>query len=146
MRSNNDNGVERKDAMNGMTLFSCRAAVASLCLLFTAAYADPATINDGIFTEAQADSGEELYRVNCLTCHDKRYFRPVLRRWEGQPLGLFFTVMSASMPESNPGSLPNDEYVDILAYILSLSRYPDGDNELEYADGALDAITIAKRK
>ena len=132
--------------MNGMNVLSYRAAVAGLCLWFGAAHAEPATINDGIYTEAQAESGEELYRVNCLTCHDKRYFRPVLRRWEGQPLGLFFTVMSASMPESNPGSLPDDQYVDILAYILSLSRYPDGDNDLDNAGGALDAITIAKRK
>lgn len=120
--------------------------MASLCLGFGAAHAEPATINDGIYTEAQAEAGEELYRVNCLTCHDKRYFRPVLRRWEGQPLGLFFTVMSASMPESNPGSLPDDDYVAILAYILSLSRYPDGDSDLDHAAGALDAITIAKRK
>ena len=132
--------------MNGMNPFSYRAAAVILCLSLGSAHAEPATINDGVYTEAQAEAGEELYRVNCLTCHDKRYFRPVLRRWEGQPLGLFFTVMSASMPESNPGSLPDDQYVDILAYILSLSRYPDGDSDLVSADGALDAITIAKRK
>lgn len=124
----------------------CCALVASVSVFAGAAYADPATINDAIYSKAQAKVGEELYKTHCLTCHDKKYFRPVLKRWSGQPLGLFFTVMSASMPESNPGSLPDDQYADILAYILSLSRYPAGDKELEHANGALDAITIANRK
>ena len=123
------------------------AAAALLAgFLVTPAVAEQQTINDAVYSKAQAEVGEELYKDNCLTCHDKKYFRPVLKRWDGQPLGLFFTVMSASMPESNPGSLPDDQYVDILAYILSLSRYPAGDDALSHADGALDNITIANRK
>ncbi|MDZ7770788.1 MAG: hypothetical protein U5K38_17870 [Woeseiaceae bacterium] len=54
--------------------------------------------------------------------------------------------MSTSMPESNPGALTRQEYVEILAYILSLSRYPSGDSELEYEDDALAGITVAPRK
>ena len=70
----------------------------------------------------------------------------MLKRWEGQPLGILFTVMSTSMPESNPGFLSEKEYVDILAYILSLSRYAPGDTELDYQDGALDEIIVAARQ
>ena len=119
---------------------------ASACLWVTAGQAEGLTINDAVYSKAQAKVGEGLYKTHCLTCHDKKYFRPVLKRWDGQQLGLFFTVMSASMPESNPGSLPDDQYVDILAYILSLSRYAAGDDDLDHADGALDKITIANRK
>lgn len=108
--------------------------------------ADPRTINDAIYTEAQAEAGERLYAEHCLTCHDKKYFRPVLKAWEGQPLGLLYTVMSASMPESNPGALPRKDYVEILAYILSLNRYPAGDSELDYKDGVLDSIVISTRE
>ena len=54
--------------------------------------------------------------------------------------------MSASMPESNPGSLPDAQYLDILAYILSLSRYPAGDAALHNDGDALGEITIANRK
>lgn len=115
-------------------------------VLMVAAGADPRTVNDAIYSEAQADDGEQLYKDHCLTCHDKKYFRPVLNRWEGQQLDVFFTVMSASMPESNPGSLPDKEYLDILAYILSLSRYPAGDDVLHNDGNALGEITIAKRK
>lgn len=122
-------------------------AATALCLgLVTVAAADPRTINDAVYSKAQAELGEELYKDNCLTCHDKKYFRPVLKRWDGQPLSTFFTVMSASMPESNPGSLPDKEYLDILAYILSLSRYPAGDDNLHNDTGGLNEITIANRK
>ena len=110
------------------------------------AAADPRTINDSVYTDDQAEAGEKLYAQHCLTCHDKKYFRPVLKAWEGQPLGLLYTVMSASMPESNPGALPRKDYVDILAYILSLNRYPAGEAELHYEDGALDSIVISARE
>jgi mono/diheme cytochrome c family protein len=110
------------------------------------AHADPRTINDAVYTEDQAESGEELYAEHCLTCHDKKYFRPVLKAWKGQPLGVLYTVMSSSMPESNPGALPRKDYIDILAYILSLSRYPSGNSELDYKDGALDEIVITDRE
>lgn len=111
-----------------------------------AALADPRTVNDGVYTKAQAKVGEELYAAQCLICHDKKYFRPVLKRWEGQNLSVLFTVMSTSMPESNPGFLSEKEYVDILAYILSLSRYAPGDTELDYQNGALDEVIVAARK
>jgi mono/diheme cytochrome c family protein len=110
------------------------------------AFADPRTLNDGVYTEGQADKGEVLYTQHCLLCHDKKYFRPVLKRWEGQPIGVMYTVMSTSMPESNPGFLSEQEYVDILAYILSLSRYAPGETELDYRDNALNELMVEARK
>lgn len=121
--------------------------IALLAVCFSASvHADPRTLNDAIYTKAQAESGEDLYKTHCLTCHDKKYFRPVLKRWSGQPLGVFYTVMVTSMPESNPGSLSLEEYRDILAYILSLSRYPAGEDELASAIESLHDISIAERK
>lgn len=124
-----------------------RPGVAAFLLVAAGgASADPRTINDAIYTDQQAEAGEKLYAEHCLACHDKKYFRPVLKAWEGQPLGLLYTVMSASMPESNPGALPRKDYVDILAYILSLNRYPAGESELDYKDGVLDGIVISARE
>jgi hypothetical protein len=54
--------------------------------------------------------------------------------------------MSTSMPESNPGFLSEKENVDMLAYILSLSRYAPGEAELDYQNGALDEITVTARQ
>ena len=103
------------------------------------------TVNDGVYTRDQAKVGEVLYIQHCLLCHDKKYFRPVLKRWEGQPISILYMVMATSMPESNPGFLSEKEYVDILAYILSLSRYTKGDTALDYRDGALDKLIVEPR-
>jgi len=131
-----------KDAMNLLRTLLAVFVVAACASVS----ADPRTVNDAVYSDAQATVGEKLYADNCLLCHDKKYFRPVLKRWEGQPLSILFTVMSTSMPESNPGFLSEKEYVDILAYILSLSRYVAGETELDYKDGMLNDIAVVARQ
>lgn len=98
------------------------------------------TIAAGVYTDAQADAGEPLYERHCLTCHDKKYFRERLKLWHGQSLHVFFMTMATTMPENNPGVLYDDEYVDILAYILSISRYASGEVPLDATDGSFDRI------
>ena len=118
-------------------------ALLGLCLMLlppAALAGGSLSTEDGVYTKAQAKNGKELYEVHCGTCHDNKYFRPVLKRWNGQSLSIFYDVMSMSMPESNPGSLLDAEYLDILAYIFSRSRYPDADEPLTMDKVA--AITI----
>ncbi|GMR17249.1 MAG: hypothetical protein BMS9Abin32_321 [Gammaproteobacteria bacterium] len=123
-------------------------SIVAICLPAVAAtvLAEPRNTNDGVYTKAQAKAGEQIYRTQCLTCHDKKYFRPVFKAWNEQSLQVFYQVMSASMPESNPGSLSSADYVDILAYILSLNRYQAGDTELSNEGDALAGITIVPRQ
>ena len=89
---------------------------------------------EGVYLRSQAKSGEGLYEQHCLVCHDKEYFRPVLQRWNGQPMAEFFDVMSSTMPESNPGGLLDEEYLALLAYLLSRSQFPTGSQPLEMED------------
>ncbi len=105
----------------------------ALCLLIlppAASAGGGLSTESGVYTKDQARSGKALYETHCGLCHDNKYFRPVLKRWHGQKLSVFFDVMSTSMPESNPGGLMDSEYLDILAYIFSRSRYPDADEAL----------------
>jgi cytochrome c len=114
---------------------------AVICLLpVVSLQAEPRTTQDGVYTKAQAKQGGKLYKAQCLVCHDKKYFRPVLKRWSGQSAAIMFDVMAGSMPESNPGGLQDQEYVDLMAYIFSLSKYPTGEGELQAA--GLPEITI----
>lgn len=103
---------------------------------------DSRSTSDGVYTKAQAKSGEKLYKQHCLVCHDKNYFKPVLKRWGGQSVGVLYDVMSGSMPESNPGGLLPKEYEDIMAYIFSRSKYPEGEGRLTQKGGALGRILI----
>ncbi len=104
------------------------------------AHAEPRTTQDGVYSKAQAKQGGKIYKQQCQVCHDKKYFRPVLKRWSGQSAAIFYDVMAGSMPESNPGGLLPEEYVDLMAYIFSQSRYPEGEQPLKAT--ALAEITI----
>ena len=50
----------------------------------------------------------------------------------------------ATMPESDPGGLRQKEYLAILAYVFSLSKFPAGEMPLESRGGKLDEIIIAQ--
>jgi mono/diheme cytochrome c family protein len=115
-----------------MKRFSTRLLAALSALLLPSAVLAGGGLSTeaGVYTKDQAKSGKALYEVHCGTCHDNKYFRPVLKRWHGQNLAVFYDVMSTSMPESNPGGLLDSQYLDILAYIFSRSRYPDAEEPL----------------
>lgn len=124
-----------------MVLAAGLGAALSIAAVFPAV-ADQRTTADAVYTKAQAKKGEKLFKQNCLVCHDKKYFRPVLQVWNGQSVGIFYDMMAGSMPETNPGGMLDREYVDILAYIFSLSKYPVGEEKLDYRGGKLNEIVI----
>jgi len=108
----------------------------------------PRTISvwEGVFTQPQANRGQAVYPGACGMCHgrrlngapddpDMRSTPPLaratfLREWEGTSLATLFEYTRATMPENNPGSLTDEEYVDVIAYMLSVGGLPAGDDEL----------------
>ena len=120
-----------------------------------------ASIWDGVFTEAQATRGQTVYSGACGTCHgrrlngapddpDMRSTSPLararfLRVWEGRSLATLFEYTRATMPESNPGSLTDGEFVDVIAYMLSVGGMPVGDDELRPDPRSLARVVIQQQ-
>lgn len=102
------------------------------------------SVNEGVYTAAQADRGEDIFKNTCTACHDtKRFTGPdLLDHWTGRSLQELFQHMSTTMPEDNPGSLKPQQYADVVAYFLELNEYPVGTAELEPA--AIKAIKFEK--
>jgi cytochrome c len=116
---------------------------------------------DGVFTEAQATRGQAVYTGACGFCHgrrldgapddpDMRAAPPLararfLRVWEGRTLGTLLAFMRATMPEDNPNSLTAQEYVDVVAYMLSVGGMPAGDDELQADPTGLARVVIGPR-
>ena len=108
------------------------------------------TLRGGIYSEAQARRGAELYGQACAQCHaanlEGSYDIPSLKgqliaRWAGTPLGELSDYISRAMPMFAPGSLDAQANADILAYILKSNGYPAG--AIELASGAdLKAVRI----
>jgi len=115
-------------------LFCLLTAGTIALLVAPLAPAQTLNLNDAVFSEEQAKIGRRLYREHCATCHVETYFEAVMRVWNGEPLSELFSVMAAIMPQNNPGSLTDQEYIDVLAYIISASGYPQGELPLTPSD------------
>lgn len=104
------------------------------------------SVKAGVYTAAQADRGQTLFRSKCASCHAPNRFTDDLfyASFAGKPLYEMFDVISDSMPEDNPGSLKKEEYADVIAYLLKLNKFPDGATELPIDKDALSAILMEK--
>jgi len=113
-----------------------------LISLGTTSVAQQRNISEGVYTEAQAILGKEVYDTNCKTCHAMKFYRDIWFAWEERPLMNFWYILVSEMPSDNPGSLSNDEYTNIVAYILSDLGFPAGDAPLDPSN-EMEGITIA---
>ncbi|HJU44920.1 MAG TPA: cytochrome c [Vicinamibacterales bacterium] len=106
------------------------------------------TTNSGVYTAAQAERGKKSFEAKCTACHDTARFtgEVFLDVWAGKPLKDVWDIASGTMPEDNPGSLPQQEYGDIIAFFLHLNEFPAGDAELKGEAAAMAAIMIEKKK
>jgi len=119
---------------------------ALLAIVVTAAAQEKKSVKSGVYTAAQADRGQNLYRSKCASCHAPNRFTDDLfyMSFAGKPLWEMFDVISDSMPEDNPGSLKKEEYADVIAYLLKLNNFPVGATELPIDKDALSAIQMEK--
>jgi mono/diheme cytochrome c family protein len=108
----------------------------------------------GIFTAAQAERGKTAYGQNCATCHGANLVSVVEEapsltgftfgtKFVGKTVGERYEKIRTTMPVGGEGSLPDQTYLDIIAFILSFNGYPAGSTELTPAIN-LKAITIPK--
>ena len=110
----------------------------------------PASVWDGVYTQAQATSGAALYKQQCASCHGTALEgsgqNPALSdddfktKWNGQPLGDLFEEMRVSMPANRPGKLSADQNAAILAHILKQNGFPAGSKPLKGDANALHPI------
>jgi mono/diheme cytochrome c family protein len=104
------------------------------------------SVKAGVYTAAQADRGQALFRSKCASCHAPNRFTDDLfySSFAGKPMWEMFDVISDTMPEDNPGSMKPEEYVDVMAYLLKLNSFPTGADELPVGKDKLSTITMEK--
>lgn len=113
-------------------LITSLAAGAMLTLsLGTAAQAE------GYITEDQIAAGNTAYQAECASCHGQDMVASIARY---PSAALFYTFISQAMPASAPGSLPPQQYADIVAYLLSENGWPVGSEVLPADTEVLSTI------
>ncbi len=97
-----------------------------------------------LYTEEQAASGKAAFQSSCAVCHgptlDGRAGPALRGPTFASPQAHFtvsdvFKIISLNMPAPAPGTLPHDDYVNIMAFILQQNGYPAGATPLDF-DGA----------
>jgi S-disulfanyl-L-cysteine oxidoreductase SoxD len=116
------------------------------------------TVWDKVYTAEQATQGKTTYEVACVGCHAKDLNgregggqgpelagNAFATKWELQTLNQLYSEIKTRMPRNQPASLTNDEYLNLVAYILQVNKFPAGDEPLK-ADTAMLTATFITRE
>jgi mono/diheme cytochrome c family protein len=106
----------------------------------------------GAYTGAQAERGKARFITSCGNCHgvDLKGAAdrgpalagdPFMKAWQSRNADNLFAKIKSDMPRNQPGSLKDDVYLDIVAFILQANAFPEGPKELSAA--VLDGVPIA---
>ena len=136
--------------------------VASICLGVAIAAAAPRPAQEdappdvGAYTAEQAERGRAVYGEHCTSCHGSalrgganEFAAPALAgpfffdAWGGRTVAELVAYSADNMPPDGE-LLPEADYLDVTAYILQVSRYPEGEAALT-ADAPALARSIERQ-
>jgi mono/diheme cytochrome c family protein len=136
-----------------IVVLATAAFLASVGTAMMTAQAPPAkTLWDGIFTDAQASRGNQVFSSTCSNCHTlgSEGNRPLSGQkfWDSyaqRTVGNLFDFVSKNMPNGagQAGTLSPTTYADLVALILRSNGVPAGTTELVPAEVA--NITIVSK-
>lgn len=108
---------------------------------------DVESATPGFYNARQASRGLDAFTRVCAECHAVSEFRgqDFEWRWRRRTAWNLYRTMTETMPEDNPGGLPAQTYVDVLAYILQLNDYAAGTAELIASEAAMEVIPLGPR-
>lgn len=116
--------------------------IVSLALVWLAPQDSPRTTADGVYTRQQADAGRDLFAYACQSCHaPAQHSGPAfVAKWRGRPLSELFTYMRREMPQTDPGTMTDEEYTALTAYVLRINQMPMGRVPLAADSAAMHRI------
>ena len=106
----------------------------------------------GIYTVAQAKRGQVFYQDFCEACHGPALAgdtaAPLVgpkfeELWVAKTSGDLFEKIRVTMPPDAPGTITRPQIAAIIAYKLSLDRFPAGQTDLTTDIAILRTIPIA---
>ena len=126
----------------------------------------PKTVWSGIYTDKQAQRGEQVFKGECSYCHrddlsggfidngvgrapalsgPRAFDSSFTERWKDTTLAEMVAAVASTMPQEKPASLTLQAYVDVVAYLLSKNNVPAGSRELPIDIDALRQLLITQK-
>lgn len=105
---------------------------------------NPTPASTGVYTDAQATRGKDIFGSICSSCHNisSQSGPTFAKRWNGVLLSELWVVMTDTMPKDDPGSLTEKERADVIAYMLKINSLPAGTVDLPTDPELLKKIVI----
>lgn len=117
-----------------------------LCACSALTAAQTPNLLDGVFSKPQVQRGKTAYARNCQSCHSSNLqgegIEPPLigelfiDAWREDKLFSLYDFIAIRMPKegrkTTPGSLTEQQYLDIVAYILDRNGFPAGAQDLTH--------------
>ena len=108
-----------------------------------------------VYSDAQAARGHVAYMHSCVVCHGEElddgdfggaplrgsWFR---NHWGSGDLSALYGYTKSAMPPDNPGSLTDEDYADILSFILQKNGYAPGPKDLGVDIDAMQGMSLQK--
>src|SRR4029453_9240843 len=137
-----------------LVLRAMLGAFAVTVLLITATSIDaqaPRTVQDGVFSSAQAARGATLYAQRCAGCHGAALAGapgpplegPAFRfKWRQEPLSALFIKIRYTMPPAADAErMTPEQGADLVAHILKANGFPAGATDFAAADATTSSIS-----
>ncbi len=98
----------------------------------------------GLYTAAQAARGEAVHKAVCAECHEMQDFtnEDFKLNWNGSTLFELYESIRTTMPDENPGTLTQQQYTDVVTYLLRLNELPEGDKEFVADSATASAVVL----
>lgn len=105
--------------------------------------------------EEQLERAQAIYAQHCSSCHGSQPEQgsaaapplaglPFMFFWEGKSVLELVEYTQETMPQTRPGSLTADQYLDLVALILAANEMPGGDAELSNDPEVLGGLLIVQ--
>jgi hypothetical protein len=113
------------------------------------------SVKDKVYTKAQADFGKDAYK-DCVKCHAlddaaaKLEGPPLagekfLTKWDGKTVFELAMNIRLNMPPDGSFVVEEQAAADLIAYLLQVNGFPDGERTLK-ADVSARSILMARNK
>jgi alcohol dehydrogenase (cytochrome c) len=131
-------------AQNGSVTFDKPGSYTYVCKNHPWAYGQVIVVDqaasNGPYSEEQAKRGKAVYTQSCSRCHADTLkgadqIPPLIgetfiSHWQGRSVKNLFDRIRTTMPQNNPGSLSQQDYLDLIAFMLQANNFPPGKDEL----------------
>jgi S-disulfanyl-L-cysteine oxidoreductase SoxD len=111
---------------------------------------------DGVYSEKQSGTGQELYVQHCASCHSDSLLGgeqapaltggEFLANWNGLSVGELMERVRTTMPPGKSGKLTRQNNADILAYMFAVNGFPAGKEDMPAQTEVLKQIQISMSK